>query len=248
MHLDSLLFALFVFAVLLTIVAVLGHGLWLLVAAILRALTGSTHARRSASRLICPNCGTGVSATTGSCPGCGWNPDIKPVAATPQVELQQILNRVRNLHARGLISNESVAQLNGLIRNEMARLEGLTAPTPVAGDDLVEAMLVEATTTEQKPARPPLPPRAARGPRAAEPPVGASSFQPTTPDLAGAGSDKISTGLPTSDAVPRRDHRQTAAAASTRAACPTRYIRRCQTTQDWHYASSGCACGSFSRR
>ena len=116
---------LFVGSALMLIVAVVGHGLWLLGANILRTVAGkSTDQQEPANK--CPECGRTEGYSNGKCEACGFQvPDASPadlLTARRQIDRLFHLNRI-NL--------EQHAALKRAIQDELWRMSTQTPEMPL---------------------------------------------------------------------------------------------------------------------
>ena len=104
----------------LTIVAVLGHGLWLMAAAFFRAI-GAENPPPPPSRQTCPNCGNKAFSLHGQCRECGWaaaprGPDMHATDAWKVAERQ-----LDNLRRRGLLSDDRYQEMSEILLDERGR-------------------------------------------------------------------------------------------------------------------------------
>ena len=123
---DFFPFLAFVFA--LALVAILGHGMWVLVATILRALFGNASAGTKTSEITCHQCGSKTSRATPLCDRCGlpW----EDVSLNEVTRLAAVFRQLKRLLADGNLPQE---QIKALMASVEERYRGLrAAPNPVS--------------------------------------------------------------------------------------------------------------------
>ena len=102
-------------AIALVVVTLVGHGIWVVLAAMIRAVrddSGSATAARD-----CPACGRRKAVIAGGCRNCGATPFIRPAAdLAPHDEVLVTMRRLKKLLERGAIKREDFDKLEVLIR------------------------------------------------------------------------------------------------------------------------------------
>ncbi len=127
---SELVAILVVLLVILCIVTVVGHGWWLLVAAILRGLTGGGTTDRG-PRTRCAACGHPQGVVGGRCRVCGAFATLPP-RLTLLSDIDATARQLQRLSSRGAITSEQEAELLQLLRDERARLTGEAPPVATA--------------------------------------------------------------------------------------------------------------------
>ncbi len=117
----EILFVFFVFAIITGFVMILGHGLWLLTAAVFRALFGigrdpAVHGER------CPNCNGRSSLLKGTCADCGYR-----TITTRRADLQAGHRLIRQLKCSGRLSDSDFQAVSQALTTEAETL-GMTGP------------------------------------------------------------------------------------------------------------------------
>ena len=144
----EVLAALCTFAFLLVVVAVVGHGLWLVGAALLRGFD-TTPPTVSGQRKRCPQCGALADVQNGRCSACGAVPLVVP-GNTLREELLATARQLRRMLDQGRISQLQYDYLVVRIQADLASFGGALPPqqpSPTAGDSIVEAQLIETETS-----------------------------------------------------------------------------------------------------
>ncbi len=125
----------------LVFMAVVGHGLWKLMAAIARWLTGETD--DVVVGLPCSTCGASRGIIRGRCVHCGFHPELAPHARS-KAELAIVANVLRRWSAEGLIDADQSAFLQQVLEHQQAILDGVAGTT--AGSEVVaDSMLASST-------------------------------------------------------------------------------------------------------
>lgn len=114
-------------SVVLLVVILVGHGLWIVVAAALRALFG-VHPRPVKS-VPCPDCGRSIASLGERCFCCGYDPD-NSVEQT-RADLAITLRQLRRFFRAGSIDEKTFEALRGQIIAERERLNGVPVPRTV---------------------------------------------------------------------------------------------------------------------
>ena len=148
---EPILGILCVLAFLVLAVTVLGHGLWLMFAAIFRALAGEKADRQPPAR-PCPSCGRIGTVVSGRCQICGAVPAISPPATLLQ-ELEATARHLERMVHRGIIRPDEYERLRDSIQADLARLkeerpslQPVQPSPPVAAtteEGAIDAILVE---------------------------------------------------------------------------------------------------------
>jgi hypothetical protein len=167
-------------------ITVLGHLSWLVLAAILRWLSGTGLAEEREAT-PCPACGARLWAGAVRCDRCG-HPLVPPTTPRIEDDWAATLRHLRRLHERGWIEAAEHDALVALMREagpEVASLRGVearpgtpTAAVPSAGEagadstdeEIVDAIVLAEAVSPIAP-RPAPPPTAPAVPPAALPPV-----------------------------------------------------------------------------
>ena len=155
----------------LAVLAVVGHGIWVLVRATFRGLVAlvAGDAERPISARLCPRCGDvwGSPQDFGRCPLCGWSTAGEASADSPRPELARarLRDRIDRYHQLGLISGEFRARLREAFR---------------AGD---EPEVGRASAPRPRPVAPRTPPAAPS--RLPEPATPAPAPHPASADIPG---------------------------------------------------------------
>jgi hypothetical protein len=147
-----LVIGLFCFATGLCVLAAAGHGLWLLGAAAVRAVSGAPTGERKVRTLPCSACGAPQGVLGGECVYCGFQPNLVP-AARRESELRTAHRVLARLRAEGELSEEQFADLESLLGGRPATPPApAPAEAPVAREtatsDLTAADEVETITAE----------------------------------------------------------------------------------------------------
>jgi hypothetical protein len=138
-------------AFVLLVVVVVGHGIWVAVAWMLRQLAGSGSDREPAGK-PCPHCGARYGVVRGRCIACGAVPNVSPAATTLRDELRTANRQLSRLLDRGAISQQQFNDLRAVIQTELECI-GEVRPqlAPLAGTKLVPEQR-ETTPRSEAPA------------------------------------------------------------------------------------------------
>jgi hypothetical protein len=137
-------------AFVLAVIAVVGHGLWLLAAAFLRLFDASPAASRGTGK-PCARCGSLAGVQNGRCASCGAVPAVAP-GDTVRAELLATARQLRRMLDQGRISKLQYDYLAVRVQEDLARFGGaLPPPTPeppmpAVGDAVVEAQVIDAVS------------------------------------------------------------------------------------------------------
>ncbi|HKB39273.1 MAG TPA: hypothetical protein VKD72_22735, partial [Gemmataceae bacterium] len=113
-------------------IAVLGHGLWMLAAGIVKSVFGDGQAGPatggvSRAREVCVRCGTPFPARETHCPGCGLDPHGRLAGQLKDLEITAA--NVQSLVESGALERAAGEQVyRSLEARQTALLEGLTWP------------------------------------------------------------------------------------------------------------------------
>jgi hypothetical protein len=122
------------FGFFLLVVMVLGHGMWLVVAWMFRALSGAA----SEPTRPCPQCGR-YGLQNGRCVVCGAVPHVAPGRRTLHDELRMTISHIERLAKRGAIEQSQCDQIVALLQAELHALTpGASPSTPLV---LAEAVI-----------------------------------------------------------------------------------------------------------
>jgi len=123
--LEELIIVLLVLGFLLAIVTVVGHGIWVLIAAIFRGggSSSSPHAKSPAERgEDCPRCRTPLKPGQHSCDVCNWpHKSDEPTDATAALRL--LRRQVEVLAQRGALDADTRSQLYAAIAQQQQKLD-----------------------------------------------------------------------------------------------------------------------------
>ncbi len=134
---DDVFFGVMFFVLGLIMMTVLGHGVWVVVAALIRAVLGISPAPHQAGD--CPVCGASNQVVAGVCGRCGANRGSPPeTQRAARDESLIVVRRLRELYATGAISQAEFEKLARLV-------DPRTATGPAVRDDveIVEAEVIE---------------------------------------------------------------------------------------------------------
>jgi len=115
---------------------VVGHGLWLLFAALIRELArdpGATRSQKCAEGPAqrCPGCGVcWIKPSDQACPSCGLLQPGRRGLATQQGEIDAALRQIRGLLARGELDPATAEHLGTLLESRRRVLRGEIVGTP----------------------------------------------------------------------------------------------------------------------
>lgn len=163
----------------LTVITVVGHLIWVVLAAIFRAIVGVSDERPAGDRVYCRNCMASNPRTAERCVECGRQL-VSPVAAE-FADLNAFERQLKRFEAQGVVDAVTAARLRSCIQErsrELAETAGAPKPGAVAG------------TTPAAPATPEETPIAAElvdvsqpktAPPAARPPAAAPAPGPWQP-------------------------------------------------------------------
>ena len=144
-------------ACLLTLVTVVGHALWVLVA---RLFAGDTPAQQvgqpsappaTAPAQICPRCGLPLGGP--QCAVCNWPRESTASEPRRVSALDALARQTAALDRLGLLDSELHQNISRLIDDERQRLAAISAP-PVPAEEPIAAELVAAEPVEEEPASP----------------------------------------------------------------------------------------------
>ncbi len=107
----------------------LGHGIWVLTAWLFRQITGresprtlrESHSRSAIGDSVCPVCHLPLSTEASECSGCSWSPRPLPLGAIGP--LQIAIRQLKELAARGLISEEAHREVLRSFREQQRQLD-----------------------------------------------------------------------------------------------------------------------------
>jgi hypothetical protein len=171
--LDELLLALFVLSVVVTVVTLVGHGIWVLVTWLLRGGRTVSQASDPAKRNLpprpstdrtataCPRCGCSLSATTGQCAVCDWPGPVSDGQRRREV-FAELQGRLARFAALGAIDTDTRRDLDAALR---ARLVGDFVDSEVVTAEIIEPgaahgphappLSPQVATESQSPSQPP---------------------------------------------------------------------------------------------
>ncbi len=149
-------------ACVLTIITLVGHGLWVLFATIFRALAGSESSKPAEinSRLVpCGHCGRLTSRFEVRCEWCSL-PRINPVAAELS-DIDAVERQLARFRDKGVFSAEAVARYQGRLKEYRLRvLRGETIPVeaPVAAVEVPASASKAVVVPQDRPQPTPIAP------------------------------------------------------------------------------------------
>jgi hypothetical protein len=138
--------------VILCIVAVVGHGLWLLVAAIVRGLAGEIMTV-GGTRTRCVSCGNPRGVVGGRCRVCGAIATL-PLRLTLVSDIDATARQLQRLASRGAITAEQEAEFLQILREERARITGEAPPASAPHPKPAVQTPPRPIVTRETPARP----------------------------------------------------------------------------------------------
>ena len=127
---------------LLTVIAVVGHGIWVVVAVVIRRFSGNPAPGDLSQRKACPKCGAALGVDRGLCTVCGATPLVAPKSQLRE-ELLATARQLKRLQTRGAISNEQYEQLAEVLAREL-RAAGAPASEPTEAPARVEQQVASA--------------------------------------------------------------------------------------------------------
>ncbi|MGI6414617.1 MAG: hypothetical protein ACOX1P_03030 [Thermoguttaceae bacterium] len=177
---EALFFLLFVLA----IITLVGHAIWVIIAAAVRALLGLTKTRESL-RVPCPWCERATSAAQPRCQWCGLA--IYEGSAIRLADLAAMRRQLRRWQETGKIKPETAEKLLGAVQTERHTLLGLPAARHVPGavaaappaEMPIEAIMVEPDAARRPAAEKPIARPAPATPPAAPKPIAKPPLAPT---------------------------------------------------------------------
>eukprot|EP00913_Durusdinium_trenchii_P028405 g26633.t1 len=128
----------FVLLFVLLVVTLVGHGIWLLLAAMFGAVTDSPHER---NRRMCPKCRRRNSFSDGRCRACGYS------AAAPSADAplsasgdpwRDAATQLQRLREGGLLSEDRYREMRAILLEEKKRVE--TAPAEIPETPVAESI------------------------------------------------------------------------------------------------------------
>ncbi len=148
------------------VVTVVGHGIWVLCAAVIRLLTGAPS--RQVTGRQCPRCGAPCAARSRVCPSCGLNFDGSQSQEID--ELTAAARHVQRLAGRGTVDRETalrvaralLARREEIIRPPQPRGAAPVAPAPAAPIPVpvvarvVEEPIPDVLPVHERPVPPPV--------------------------------------------------------------------------------------------
>jgi hypothetical protein len=132
---DDFLAAICILAILVLVVTLVGHGIWIIFAWLIRLLSGRSAPR--ATLIACIRCGETMAGPSGPCPICDWPAPVSQ--ARQSVVLDILLRRVQSWSKLGLLDPVAGERITSVVAE---RLMHPPAPQQQAYDAPVEAALV----------------------------------------------------------------------------------------------------------
>ena len=196
---EFLLLLLFVLAV----VTLVGHGLWLLVSALVSALGGGRNPAQQVAWEGCAGCGMKIAPDAGRCWWCGL--EQASAAAAELTDLRATGRQLRRFHEQGLLDITAFERLEAKVEARRRALtnKGLQGPHAAPVGQPVRAKPATPARTLAEPAipvregaerpRPPAPPRPAPAP---EPPAFVELVPPSPPSPPPAAAAPVDRAAP----------------------------------------------------
>jgi hypothetical protein len=157
---DQLLGILCLLAGILVVVAVVGHGLWIAAAAVLRALSGNSTGQAAGTN--CRHCGSRATVHAGRCVACGAVPAVAPGEETRE-EARAASRQLWRLLQQGRITQQQYDAVMAPLLADLARhgvsappAETTTAPMPVLQARSEPSAVVDAELVEVEAVPPPV--------------------------------------------------------------------------------------------
>ncbi len=138
-----------VLGIVLAVIAVIGHGIWVVVRAVVRALTGQNSAVSSQHRSRCPRCESPWDGARENCLICDWPGPLALPHATARA-FRQLREQLNDWQRAGVLSQQACQALIQTIDEEAARIAQPAAP-------VVPAVPVAPPAPVVRPMLPPLP-------------------------------------------------------------------------------------------
>jgi hypothetical protein len=117
---DSALGWLCVLGIVFGIVTLVGHGIWITLAALNHVISGSPTPPGASPEHRCPACRATMPAGAMRCHSCGWRADPQP--QTPLRALDGLVKQVESLHNLGSLDALSFERLNDALQTELGRV------------------------------------------------------------------------------------------------------------------------------
>jgi len=132
--LDNLLQILFFLGLSLLFIAVIGHGLWLAAAWVVRQIVGLGSELPAGAVRVCPRCGVVIAKHSATCASCGWprQPIAPPVSPPlgPLADLQATARVLERFHEKGGVTLATYDRVMTAIEAEQRRLAASEHLTP----------------------------------------------------------------------------------------------------------------------
>jgi len=138
-----------VLGIVLAVVAVIGHGIWVVARTVIRAIAGQSSQAASASRSRCPRCESPWEGTRENCLICDWPGPLALPHATARA-YRQLREQLNDWQRAGVLSQQACQALIQTIDEEAARIAQPAAP-------VVPAAPVAPPAPVVRPMLPPLP-------------------------------------------------------------------------------------------
>src|SRR5262245_10779541 len=121
-RLSELTIILFVLAIILTIVTLVGHGIWVLLSLIFGgSRRSSSEANKGTGRRACPRCGTPFALNEFDCGVCGW-PKKAEAHRSAQPALRAVRDQVDRLAVLGLLDKTAHDELVAAVAQQQQRI------------------------------------------------------------------------------------------------------------------------------
>src|SRR5688500_9652188 len=149
---------LFIFVLVVSLWAMVGHGIWLLIAALGKAMFGGSP---DPVATPCRHCGARHGIVRGRCLNCGQVETVALPASSLTNEIEGTLKQLDRLWRRGLLSDDEHARLRLACQRDLDRLRGagalVAAPAPARTSDGIEFVPPERAPVAASPQAQPEP-------------------------------------------------------------------------------------------
>ncbi len=140
---EELLIILIVLGIVLTVVTLVGHGIWVAVAWLFGAATSRPRQVPERTAAACPRCGSALGVGGDFCGVCDW-PGALPTDVRRRAALMQLRTQLARFAAIGAIDEATREQLAAAIGTHLAKPIARAEAESPAGIEFVEAELVDA--------------------------------------------------------------------------------------------------------
>ena len=151
--LDDLCFFFVVLGIVLTVVTLVGHGIWVVLAILFRGPSPAPSGKQVQSRSACPRCYSALTEGSDWCGVCDW-PRPLPQSPRRRAVLAQLQAQLEHFAALGTIDENTPEQLAGVLATQLAEPDAGAGFQAVPGvefvDDGVEVEFVDEEVIEAK--------------------------------------------------------------------------------------------------